>query len=524
MAVEGRADEAEAGLATVTRGTALVIAGALSLVVFTFGSRVILVRSPDSDWNAFSLQLTLTSILATIGSLGLQNAVARALPYAESDLERGTIVRFSLTLTLLSAGLLGAGIWVASPLLAHVFGNPGLTLGLRFFAIAVAASLVAGIMASIFRGFSDVVPYALLTQALTPGLFVLFLVAVLLLPGVGVSYTVALWAYALSNALVLALVVAYSLRRLPIRISRNPTNSGVGGKLLRFTGPLFVSAVCLTVAGTGDTIVLGLYHPMDVGFYTASLTLARLVPVGVSSASYILLPVSTSLIRRGKQMAVRLTYVTITKWLMVLSLPLLVVFVFMPASSLRFVYGSQDVSATLPLRLATTGAFLSTILGPAFVMLIAYGRVKLVAINSVVAAVADLGIALVLVPHYGLVGAAVAWGASNFILAGLCLFNLARLEGVHPFHRHYVVPLTFTVLLLSPLALLGGSRVLVSLLPFVCIFVAGLFATVVIVSRSIDEGDRVMLSAIESIVGRPIPLVRGLAARLSRRPPGLEGD
>jgi hypothetical protein len=33
---------------------------------------------------------------------------------------------------------------------------------------------------------------------------------------------------------------------------------------------------------------------------------------------------------------------------------------------------------------------------------------------------------------------------------------------------------------------------------------------VVLVSRSVDEGDRLLLAAVEGMIGRPVPLVRHL--------------
>lgn len=503
--------ELREGLTTVTRGTLLVGVSAFCLVLFTFFARVLLVRSPDADWNAFSLELTLASILGTVGTLGLPNAVARSLPHAASDAERRTIIRTSIAATVASAFVLAVALWLAAPAMAKALGIPDLHVGLEFFSIIIATSLVSGLIASIFRGYSDAVPNALYLQALSPGLLLIFLFVAFELPSIGLSYTAALAAYALSNTITLGLLVLYVVRRLPRHLPSGPQAPEARGRLLRFTTPLFISAVMLTLAGTGDTLVLGVYHSSEVGVYTASLTLARLVGLGIGSASYIFLPVATVFLRRQNPKAVQVMYGTLTKWLLVFSLPLFLLFVLLPERSLDFVYGSGYSTIVLPLQLTVAGAFVATILGPASTAQIAYGRVRLVAINSVVAGAVDVGIALALVPTQGYVGAAFAWGISTILFTALSLAELAILDGVHPFCKHFGVPLMATSIPLALLVLVLRARIPEWALPPVGLVMAGAFVLVVFVTRSIDEGDRLLLGSVESLIGRPVPWVRRLA-------------
>jgi O-antigen/teichoic acid export membrane protein len=509
--------ELREGLTTVTQGTLLVGISAFCLIVFTFFARVLIVRSPTADWNAYSLGLTLASILGAVGTLGLPNAVARSLPHAASYEERRTIVRTSIAATVASAFVLGVALWLAAPAMAKALGIPDLRVGLEFFSIIIGTALVSGLIASIFRGYSDVIPNALYIQALSPGLLLVFLVAALELPSIGLSYTAALAAYALSNSITLGLLVVYTLRRLPRHLPPGPQAVETRGNLLRFTVPLFISGVMLTLAGSGDTLVLGAYHSSEVGVYTASLTLARLVGIGIGSASYIFLPVATGFLRRRNPHAVQLIYGTITKWLLAFSLPLFLLFAMLPQRSLGFVYGSGYSAIILPLELTVAAAFTATILGPAMVTQIAYGRVRLVAINSVVAGVVDVGIGLALVPSQGYIGAAIAWGTSNFLLAALSLAELAVMDGVHPFHKHFGVPLAAASIPLALLLFAARARIPELALPPVALVMAGVFVLAVLLTKSIDDGDRLLLESIESMIGRSVPFVRRLARLAGNR-------
>ncbi len=510
MAAE-RSQELRDGLATVTSGTLAVILGSACLVIFTFFSRVLLVRTAAADWNSLSIEITLSTVLVSIGALGLPDAVARSLPHAATPAEQRTIVRVAVVATLGVGAGIAAGLWIAAPRVAGALGIGNLTVGLHFFALAVFFLLVSGVVAGIFRGYSDVVPNAVFLQTISPGLFLAFLVLALKLPAVGLTYTSALTAYVAANGVTLAGLVAYLAWRLPRVLPPGPREIGAGVRLWRFTAPIFVASVLLTVSGLGDTLVLSVDASSQVGLYTATLTLARLLPIGVTAAAYIFLPVATRFLRGDNPAAVRRIYVTITKWLLVFSLPLGLLFLLLPGRSLTFVYGASYGHVVLPLQLAVAGAFLATLLGPAYATVIAYGRVGWLALNAGAATAVDVVFALELVPRYGYVGAALAWGSSTFLLAALCLVELAYFDGVHPFRRHVIVPFVATVVpaavafvLLHPL--LHGVA-----LPIAGIAVAGGFVVAVLVTHSLDDGDRLLLAAIEQLLGHQLPLVRRLA-------------
>ena len=504
------ANELHEGLTTVTRGTVLVIVSTLCLVLFNFLSRVLLVDNPSSDWNSFSYVLALAGMVSAVGTLGLPNAVARGLPYAPTDAERRTIVRSSIAITLGAAAAIAAGLWLAGPYFARSLHVDHLAIGLEFFGVATAASIVAGLLAAIFQGYADVVPNALFVQVLNPGLFLTFLGVAVLLPSSGLTYTTALLAYVLASGVTLVALVGYTLWKLPRHLPSGPGAPGAEGRLFRFAAPLFVAGAFLSVSGYGDTFVLGLYSPLAVGNYTASLILARLIAIGINAAAFIFLPVATGFLRRDNRPAIRLTYATVTKWMILLSMPLFLLFVFLPVRSLEFVYAGHYPPVVLPLQITVAGAFGATVLGPGATAQIAFGRVRLLAINSAVVGVADVAIALLLVPTHGAVGAAVAWGVSTLLYAALCLTELAVLDGVHPFGRDFILPLGLTAVPFATLLFALNERVPEWSLPPLGLLAAGLFVVCVVLTRSVDEGERLLLGAVERILGRKVPFVRRL--------------
>jgi O-antigen/teichoic acid export membrane protein len=503
------ASGARDGLSSVTRGTLYLLIATLGYVALNFVARVIVVRNVTTqDWNAFSLALTLVGVITPIGTLGLPNAIARSLPYSHSDDERRGMVRGSLMIGGASAVLSSLVLWALGPWISSSLGLPALGPALEVFPIAVGTTVAINLIAAIFQGYEDVAPNALYTQIAPPGLFVAFLGAVYLAPSIGLSYETALLAYVAGNVVSLVLAVVYAVRRLPQRLPAGPRDPHAMGPLTRLAVPLLFVGAMSTLSGSGDTLVLGVFHPSEVGSYTVSLTLARLLQVGIGAASYIFLPVAARFLRTNDMSAIQLTYVTVTKWMILFSLPLLMLFFFLPGPSLDFVYGPQYANAVIPLQLVVVGAFVTTLLGPAANAQVAFGQARLLAYNATAAAVLDVGLAVILVPPYGIAGAAAAWAAANIAYTGLSLAELAWITRIEPFRPHFVVPLVVTAVPVALLLALGHWHYPLWSLPVIGIGIALLFLVVMLLTRSVDEGDRLLLGAIEGLLGRPIPLLR----------------
>lgn len=499
------------GLSSVTKGTLFLLVSTLLLVGLNFVSRVVVVRSiSPTDWSSFSFGLTLSWVLVAIGSLGLPSAIARSLPYSRTDSERRTIVRTALWVGAVAA--LGSSIllFVFAQPIGQSLGQPGIGVGLQYFPIAVGSSILASLIASIFQGYEDVTPNAFFIQIVNPALFVAFLAIAIVQPPLGITYQQALLAYALASAITIGLLVLYLALRLPRRLPAGPLAPSTAPHFLKFAAPLFVVGLMAAITGSGDTLILGIFHTDQVGTYTASLTLARLLPIGIGAASYIFLPVASRFLREDEPRSIAITYATITKWLILVSLPLFLLFFFLPSASLFFVYGSNYTSVLVPLQITAAGAFATTLLGPAAVAQIAFGQTRLLATNAITAGVVDVAVALALTPTYGSVGAAIAWGVANAAYALLSLIELAVLTGVHPFRWHFVTPVIATALPIGVgLALLHPTLPFWAL-PALGLSVAALFLVLVLVTRSVDEGDRLLLEAVERMLGRPLPLLRRL--------------
>ena len=528
--MQSAAEGAREGLSSVSRGTLVMLLGTLGWVGENFVARVFLVRSlSPEEWGAFSLGLALAGLLSAIGALGLPTAVARSLSYSSQDSERRAILREAFVVAVPVAIVLACAMaFLGVPLGGN---DPLLGLTLELFGISLGFSLISGLIAAVFQGYEDVVPNAFFVQVLNPTLFIGFLVAAVgvhsihlsraALSGIDLSYPQALAGYLAANVITLAALLAYTQWRLPKLLPSGPRAPGVARRLFTFAAPLFAVGVLGFVTQNGDTILLGALNLAQVGFYTASLSLSRLLLVGMGSLGFIFLPVTTRFVRAGNRDAVRVVYATATKWMAVTSLPLFLLFFFLPGRSLGFVFGDAYSGNVVPLKIVVAGAFASTLVGPSTAAQVSFGQTRLLLYNTVVSATTDVGLSLLLIPAFGVTGAAIAWASANALYPILSAAELAVLTGVHPFERHYLLPLALTGVPLALVFSLVAFPVPVWALPLIVLGIGFAFVLVVTLTGSVDQGDRMLLEVAEGFLGRRIPFVRRLGRiGASARPPG----
>jgi O-antigen/teichoic acid export membrane protein len=292
--------------------------------------------------------------------------------------------------------------------------------------------------------------------------------------------------------------------------------------LLLIALPLAFVAIANNNPGNADTIVVGLLQPLEIaGSYNAALALGRLVALGITSLTFIMLPVASRLHARGDLVELGRSYATITKWLLLMTLPFFLLFFSFPQQSLAFLYGAKTLTcayaqAPLVLMIVSLGAFIASILGPSVAVLTALGRIGPLVRATVVSAVVDVGGSLLLVPLVGAIGAAVAYAVAMVILPTLCLFEINSRAVVHPFTMELAKPFV------SVVGVIGGAFVVLRILqwtpntlevPLLFVGIAAAYFLAIPATHSLSYEDGHLLSVGESYLGRKMVALREFGAR-----------
>ena len=233
---------------------------------------------------------------------------------------------------------------------------------------------------------------------------------------------------ALQPALMLALL-ARGRRLLPTVPLRPAWHPALLKKMLSFSAYSFVSNLAGSLLFQLDKFVLGaLANVSLVTYYVVPANLAQRLHSGVARLVGIALPVSTDLHARGEKEALQRFYVRATRLVALVTVSFAVpAFILAREILLEWVGPNFATTSfgTLRLLLLTYVALSLTALP--YYLTLAFGRPQISAAFNVVTAVINLVLIVILIPPYGIIGAAVAYLASTVTVPALIVFVERRL-------------------------------------------------------------------------------------------------
>jgi O-antigen/teichoic acid export membrane protein len=234
---------------------------------------------------------------------------------------------------------------------------------------------------------------------------------------------------ALQPAFTLALIARSNRRLLPGVLLRPVYEPTLLRKMLPFSGYSFVSNAAGTLLFQIDKFVLGaLTNVSIVTYYVVPANLAQRLHSGVARLVGIALPVSTDLHARGEMEALRRFYVRATRVVALVTVAFAVPAFILAREILLEWLGSRFATTsfgTLRLLILTYVALSLTALP--YYLTLGLGRPQVSAGFNVVTAVINVVLIVILIPPYGLIGAAVAYLASTVTVPFLIVFVERRL-------------------------------------------------------------------------------------------------
>jgi O-antigen/teichoic acid export membrane protein len=256
--------------------------------------------------------------------------------------------------------------------------------------------------------------------------------------------------------------------------------------------------------------VLGVFEPVPVvGIYNVAARTAALPALILVAFGGIFSPLASSLYRQGRRRELGRLYDGVSRWSFTGALAFFLLTTLLARDIMR-VFGEEFVSRWPVIVLIAAAQLFNSSVGPTARLLAMTGHQKVVMVSTAGSAVAALALSLLLVPTYGILGAAAAT-ATALVLANVAtLFFVRRRLGYWPYGRRYVKPLVAGVATAGATyairPALPGWEGLPALLIFAPLALAVFFA--VLCSLGLSPGDRRFLTSFQEAVRRA--LRRGL--------------
>jgi len=483
-------------ISTVLSGGALVSAGKVLALAAGFLTQVTMAQLlTEAAYGEVVLALSVVNIIGLFGTLGLDDGIMRQFPHHEdvSAKARG-VIRAGLGLATLSGISVGVAVFLAAPLIARrVFENPSLIPLIRLGAIGIPLAAVNQVAVSLARGARDARPQAYVKQVLQPSSRFI-LTAILLLAGFEAIGAIGGRVGSILIGAILVLVMAY--RILP---SYDVDPEPMYRPVLAFSIPL------IAVQGLGflntnvDIYMIGYFlESAELGVYNIGLQLSNVVTSILATAGFLLPPMMTRLHDQEKTAETRRVFQLITKWMVVLILPIVTVLFFAPRLVIGTLFGGGYTAGATALRILLVGKLFGILMGLNTQGLIALGKNRIVSYLVFVQTVVNVTINVSLIPVIGIEGAAIGMAVSGILGDVLGVAILNREFSVHPFSTSVLTPLVA----IGGVAIVSATALSLLGLPISgTVLVVGILYLPIVLTLVPEEEDRELLGRLEDRAG-----------------------
>jgi O-antigen/teichoic acid export membrane protein len=403
----------------------------------------------------FALGWTVYRLGSFLAPLGLESGVMRygSMSLAQNRGEVRAVARRTLGMGTLAGAVFGVALYLLAPGLATVFGEPGLTPLLRIFAVGLplAAAMRVGVAAT---RVSQEMSYSVLAEYLLQPVAFLALVVATYLLGQGVMGGAA--AAVVSYGLAAGLAVCFTFRLFP-RSHAPPSRPVVGRReLIAFSLPTALAGAFGIAILWADRLFLGYFMAAEaVGIYQAASQSALIFTVIPAAAGTILAPLIVDLHSRGQLTELSRLFSFSVRWGLILAGPAFLVVLFVPGAFLHLLFGIEYTAGATALRVLVAGQVVSVATGTAGFALVMVGKQRQWLMTSAGALAVNIVLNWLLIPRFGMAGAAMATAVATSLLYLTPLFLLHRLIGLRIFAGG-------TVRLLAPAATAAGALILLN--------------------------------------------------------------
>lgn len=433
------------GTAQQIRGSSVLLLGRLFALALNFGSQILLVRYlSKTDFGAFSYALAVVALLQGFVTFEMSTALSRWVPYYRENRQFGALYGsvaiafgFVAAVGLLVSSALVVGFGLFDP---HIIDDPQARRLLAVLAVLIPIQSLDSLVTSLFAILGNTRAILIRGSILAPGLRIV-LVAGLIVFGADVI-SLALGYLAISAAGLLFYV--WTLWRTLINrgllheYDRHKVSYPVR-EIFGFASPLVVTVLVWSLMESSDAILLGYFHGIDtVASFRAVLPLAVLNKTVILTFGALYLPAASRLYARGKNQELSEMYWQTAAWMTALSFPIfLCTFSFARPVTL-LLFGSRYLDSAPVLSVLSLGYFFHTALGFNGLTLKTFNKLRVTVSIDIAAAFLNVGVNLLTIPRWGVLGAAVGTCTTMIVHNALKQIALWKYTGISGFSRRYL--------------------------------------------------------------------------------------
>ena len=446
--------------ATIARQAGISMAGFTLGQLFRFAYNLAAARLLGAEaLGIYALVVSIVQVGEVVASLGLDAALLRFANRYEGDGRRRAVAS-ALRTGVISALAVSALLIISSGWIADALhGGNLLRLTLCSAAAAIPVSVATLLAGHAVQASRKLAPKVLAMQVVAPSSLLLLMVGARYLWGVDAALVVPF----VPTALLAFAWVLPAFRRATGVVAGDLLRARQDPEMMRVALPLLAVSLFSMFSHWIDIMMLGLLtDPRTVGLYHPAARTAGLLRAVFLAFSGIAAPMIAACHARGDEAGIRKLYELVSRWILtIVLLPALLLALF-PGEALS-VFGAGFSDGSTALLFLAASALLQAWFGLGSTVLAMAGGERLSFVNQAVALLLQVALHLLLIPRYGLNGAAFSTFAVTLLLSAARAVEMRWLLGIGALSRKAWKPLLAAAITCS--ALLAARPLLATLVP-----------------------------------------------------------
>jgi len=371
-----------------------------------FSLNVVLARLLGAEGSGiFFLTLTIVIIVSAVGRIGMENALVR---FVASNVAAGHsakvlgVYKKAMLYTFLVASSLALLLYLMTPWLSQiVFSKPELEKPLSIMSSSVVFLALLTLHAHALQGLKKIAASISVLSLIVP--LVTCFVAMIFVPLYGIDASV--WGYLSGTILTLLFGRLFWLRATHGFDRKNAEFDTI--ELFKSSNPLYAVVIMNMVIMWSPLLFLGVWDSSEnVGIYSAASRTAMLTSFVLIAVNTIAAPKFSALYENRDFVSLEMVARNSTKIMVLLAAPALLIFLLVPELILS-IFGAEFKQGAYILMILAVGQFINVATGSVGYLLMMSGNEKLMRNNLVFCAILGILLNFILIPAYGVIGAAV---------------------------------------------------------------------------------------------------------------------
>lgn len=282
-------------------------------------------------------------------------------------------------------------------------------------------------------------------------------------------------------------------------------------KILTYSLPIMFTMILGTLLHWMDIIMLGYFTNLEtVGLYHPAVRTAGLQQSILIAFAGIYAPMFSKYYAQNNIIGMHHIYKLVTRWILTLVTPIFIL-IFLFSTKIMLLFGADFIQSSEALIILAIGTSIFAIFGVSSTALVVSGYQKLNLINALSATIINICLNIILIPKYGIMGAAWATLSSMMFIAFARLIETWIFLKINPFNVKVAKPImagiiTYGILYYVKPHLMEYHTIITLILSITLIFVV---YGVLLLLFKFDEDDKDFMRSLNFLKNKVIkPIAR----------------